>query len=57
MNPLVLIDGYKTYIAGAGLVGLAIYQASQGDYKTALETFSAGLAAIGLRHSIQKAAG
>lgn len=49
------LDGYKTYLAGAGLIGLAIYQFSQGQVEQAITTFLAGLAAFGLRHAITKA--
>lgn len=55
MNPLSFLDGYKTYIAGVGLIGLALYQFSQGDYAKAAESALAGLAALGLRNAVEKA--
>ncbi len=51
---ITLISGYKTYIAAAGLLGLAVYQASQADYASAYQSFMAALAAVGLRHAIAK---
>jgi len=54
MNVLQGLSGWKTYIAAIGLAGLAIYQLSQGDYPHAIETLSAALAAVGLRHAISK---
>ena len=49
-----MLDGYKTYIAAIGLWGLAIYQASTGHYNEAVQSFLAGLAALGLRNAIAK---
>jgi hypothetical protein len=49
-----ILNGYKTYLAAAGLIGLSIYQFSQGQYETAFASFNAGLAALGLRHAIAK---
>ena len=54
MNVIDVLSGYKTYIAAVGLVGLAVYQASQGDVQTAFQTFLAALAAVGLRHAVAK---
>ena len=47
-----MLTGYKTYIAAVGLVGLAIYQVSQGDITTAVQTALAALAAFGVRSAI-----
>jgi len=47
-----LLQGRRTYIAAAGLLGLALYQLSQGDTAAALQSFLAGLAAFGLRSAI-----
>lgn len=55
MNPLNTINGYKTYIAGVGMIALAIYQATQGQWEIAIQSFMAGLAAFGVRHAIYKA--
>ena len=49
-----LFDGKKTYLAGFGLIGLSVYQFSQGDFPGAIQSFLAGLGALGLRHAIQK---
>ena len=48
------LSGYKTYIAAAGLFGLAIYQFSQNDLPHGFETLMAALAAVGIRHAISK---
>lgn len=47
-----MLKGYKTYIAAAGLVCLAVYQATTGDFNTALQTFLGALAAFGIRNAI-----
>ena len=49
-----VLNGYKTYIAAAGIVGLALYQASTGLYDQAVQSFLAALAAAGLRNAIAK---
>lgn len=56
MNILSLVNGYKTYIAAAGLMGLSMYQVSAGQYDQASQTFLAALAAAGLRSAIAKQA-
>ena len=55
MAILKLVDGYKTYIAATGLIGLALYQVSMGQYDQAIQSFMAGLAAAGLRSAITNA--
>lgn len=47
-----MLTGYKTYLAAAGLVGLGIYQLSQGDIQGAIHSFGEALAAFGLRVAI-----
>lgn len=47
-----MLNGYKTYLAAAGLLGLALYQFSQGSMDTALQSLMAALAAFGLRQAI-----
>ena len=47
-------DRLKTYLAAAGLFGLAIYQTSIGQYEPALQSLMAALAAAGLRNAIAK---
>jgi hypothetical protein len=51
------MSGWKTYLAAAGLLGLAIYKFSQGDTPGAIQTFLAALAAFGLRHAISTTSG
>ena len=51
-----ILPGYKTYFAGAGLCGLALYQFSTKDYQGASQSFLAGLAALGLRSAVAKQA-
>lgn len=55
MQILALINGYKTYIAGVGLGCLAVYQITQGDLTGAYQSVIAALAAVGLRHAVEKA--
>lgn len=52
-----LFNGKKTYLAAIGLFGLAAYQASTGDYPAAVQSFLAGLAALGLRHAVSQLGG
>lgn len=47
-----MLTGYKTYLAALGLFGKALYDASQGDYATAINELLGALAAVGLRHAI-----
>lgn len=54
MGLLTVISGYKTYIAAAGLLGLALYQATTGDMTNAAQSVLAALAAAGLRHAVNK---
>lgn len=51
------LNGYKTYVAAAGLFGLAVYQLSQGQLDVAMQTLLGALAAVGLRHAITKGQG
>lgn len=50
------LNGVKTYLAAAGLAGLALYQVSTGDYVAAYTSLMGALAAVGLRHAISKSA-
>jgi hypothetical protein len=54
MAILAFLSGYKTYLSAIGLVGLAVYQFSQGDLTTAIQSSLAAVAASGLRHAIAK---
>ncbi|MFZ9794200.1 MAG: hypothetical protein ACO3F3_17885 [Gemmataceae bacterium] len=51
-----LLNGYKTYLAAAGLFGLALYQFSQGQVEQAIQSFLGGLAAVGLRNALKNVA-
>ncbi len=46
------LSGLKTYIAVAGLVCLAIYQFSIGNYEAGFQSLLAAGAAAGLRNAI-----
>lgn len=48
-------DGWKTYLAAIGLVGLAVYQLSQGQVEAAVQSLLGALAAFGIRRSVAKA--
>jgi hypothetical protein len=47
-----LLAGYKTYIASLGLVGLSVYQLSQGQADQAAQSFFGARAAFGLHSAI-----
>ncbi len=47
-----MLKGYKTYIAAAGLLGLAIFQFSTGQVAPGLQSLFAALSAAGLRGAI-----
>lgn len=51
-----LLNGYKTYIAAAGLMGLALYQFSQGQVEQAVQSFLGALAAFGIRNALRNVA-
>jgi hypothetical protein len=52
-----LLTGFKTYLAAAGFVGLAVYQVSQGQIDPSIQSALSALTAIGLRHAISKLPG
>ena len=56
VNPLTWLDGYKTYLGGLGMIGLGVYQLSQGEIQAGLQSLAEGLAVIGIGHKIAKAA-
>lgn len=45
---LEFFKSYQTVVAAIGLLGLATYQMSQGDFSTALQNFMAAMAAFGI---------
>ena len=49
---LGVLNGYKTYIAAAGLVGLSLFQFSTGQVPLAIQTLFSALATAGLRGAI-----
>lgn len=51
-----MLEGYKTYLACAGLLGLALYQFSQGQLEQATQSFLAALTAYGLRNALRNVA-
>ncbi len=54
-GPLAAVDGYKTYIAAAGLAVTALIQGLvQHDWTSALQSLMAALGALGIRHAIAK---
>ena len=46
------LPGYKSYLAAAGLFGLALYQISTGDYPLAVQSLLAALAVFGIRTAL-----
>jgi len=46
------LTGLKTYLAVAGLVGLAIYQFSTEQYEAGIQSLTAAAVAAGLRNAI-----
>ena len=48
------LDGWKTYLASAGLFGLALYHFSVGDFSNGLETIMAALAVFGVRNAMAR---
>lgn len=47
-----MMNGYKTYVAAAGLAGLGLYQLSQGDIQAGIQSIFGALGAFGLRSAI-----
>lgn len=48
---ITILSKSKNYIAGAGLLGLALYQASQSEFSQAGTSLMAAIAAFGLGKS------
>lgn len=54
---LLKTDGYKSYLAGIGMIGYAIYLLFGTDtpnVEKAIESFLAGLGVLGIGHKIAK---
>jgi len=49
------LAGYRTYLAAAGLLGLALYQFSSGQFEPGVQSVLAAAAAFGLRKAIAAA--
>jgi hypothetical protein len=49
---LNLLNGYKTYFAAAGMLGLGAYQLATGQFAPGLQTLFSALAAFGIRSAI-----
>lgn len=54
MNPLAMLDGFKTLIGGLGLIAGGIYCAMNGKDGLAAALIPAGLTAIGLGSKVDK---
>ena len=54
---LLSILGQKTTIAGLSMVGLGIYQLTQGDIEAGIKTISEGFGLMFLRQAITKQKG
>lgn len=54
MNPLVLTNGYKTYVVGLATVAFGIYQFAAGDINAATTSILTGLGILFGRHALQK---
>ena len=54
MNPLAALDGYKTIIAGVGLVCYGVYLATTGEYPQAIQNILLGFGMIFGRQAIAK---
>ncbi len=52
---LDILNGSKTYLAAAGMFGLALYQALVAkDFPAAYQSFLMALGAVGFRHALTK---
>ena len=47
------LEGWKTYVAAAGLCGLGIYQITQGQIEAGLASLGQALGLFGLRRAIR----
>ncbi len=54
MPVISFLDGYKTYLAAAGLIGFAVYHASTGDYITAWANLVAAFGLFGAKQAAQR---
>lgn len=49
-----VLSGYKTYIAGIGLIGLGAYEISQSQTDQGIQHVAEGLAVFGIGHKLDK---
>lgn len=54
MNLLAFLNGYKTFTAGIGFIGLGIYEVTQGNTDQGLAHMAEGVAVIGVGHKLDK---
>jgi hypothetical protein len=54
MNPLDWLQGWKTYLAGAGLIGLGVYQISQGQIEQGIQSILAGFGLLAARRAVKR---
>lgn len=52
MSIMNRLNGYKTYFAAAGLLGLSVYQFSTGHLEEGFQTLLGAAAAAGLRNAM-----
>lgn len=52
-----ILDGYKTYIAAAGLILTGIAMCVDGNYEEGAKTILAGLALLGVGRKLEKLLG
>jgi hypothetical protein len=49
---MAFLTGYRTYVAAAGLLGLGIYQITQGQIEAGLASLGQALGLFGLRKAL-----
>lgn len=51
---LLKLTGFKTYIAGVGMIAQGIYMLTEGQYMEGWALINAGIAAFGFRAAMEK---
>ena len=51
---MTFLSGFKSYIAAIGLIGLAVYQASVGQWDLMFQSILGAIGLFGIRHAIAK---
>lgn len=51
---LDFLPGWKTYITGVGLIGLGVYQISQGEVTTGIATVTTGFGLLAGRRAVDR---